>query len=293
MEGGGEERKMGDPEVAETDAITRLRTSSDEEEKHVPEWQKVRDALIALAVEGNDAVDRYGDVITDRGVCMRFLKAHKGKVHKAVDAFKAHLEWRVEYGFDNIVTEDFDDLKKFKEVYWGGRDLDGTMTLIWRQRKHDARRTAPSRFVRFFIHQLESGLRSGADWPNTRLNLMVDLAGMGYNNVDQEMYRELQPILVNNYPKVRKVLYVYPLNWFVEIIWNAVLRSVESTSAMQTKRQLTIIHTHTHTHTHTPATPATAQANSSWGSARYRGQALPPHGRLEGRAEGAIPPIPA
>ena len=246
-----EEGKMGslpgdDPEAAETDEITRLRTiSGGGEEKHVPDWQKVRDALIAMALEGNDAVDRYGDVITDRGVCMRFLKAHKGNVHKAVDALKAHLEWRVEYGFDNIVTEDFDDLKKFKEVYWGGRDLQGTLTLIWRQRKHDARRTAPSRFVRFFIHQLESGLRSGADWPNTRLNLMVDLAGMGYNNVDQEMYRELQPILVNNYPKVRKVLYVYPLNWFVEIIWNAILRSVESTTAMQTKRQLTIIHTHT------------------------------------------------
>ena len=35
------------------------------------------------------------------------------------------------------------------------------------------------------------------------------------------------------------------------------------------------------------------QANSSRGSARYRGQALPPHGRLEGRLKGAFPPIPA
>ena len=45
-----------DPEAAETDEITRLRTiSGGGEEKHVPDWQKVRDALIAMALEGNDA----------------------------------------------------------------------------------------------------------------------------------------------------------------------------------------------------------------------------------------------
>ena len=88
---------------------------------------QIRDKMIDLALNGNEAVDRYGDLITNKGACYRFLKAHKGKVRyspapaptatppsphpppsqtrpippqvdEAVDSFKKHLEWRVSYG---------------------------------------------------------------------------------------------------------------------------------------------------------------------------------------------------
>jgi hypothetical protein len=89
--------------------------------------------------------------------------------------FKTHLEWRVKYNLDAIVDEDFSDLKEHKELYWGGRDKDGVMTLMWRLNKHDAKRTDAKRFVRFFVHQIESGLRTCSRYPNGQFNIMVDL----------------------------------------------------------------------------------------------------------------------
>ena len=37
----------------------------------------------------------------------------------------------------------------------------------------------------------------------------------GYANTDQEMGIILQAVLAKNYPKVRKGLYVFPINWWV------------------------------------------------------------------------------
>ena len=89
--------------------------------------------------------------------------------------FKAHLEWRIRYKLEGIVDEDFSDLKAHNELYWGGYDKDGVMTLMWQLRKHDAKRTDAKRFVRFFVHQIEAGLRTCYSYPNGQFNILVDL----------------------------------------------------------------------------------------------------------------------
>ena len=136
---------------------------------------QVRDGLIKLALDGDANVSRYGDMIADEAACTRFLRGTKGNVVKAVEMFQEHLEWRVRYKLDSIVDEDFSDLKQIHELYWSGRDKDGVITLMWRLRKHDSRRTDAKRFVRFFVHQIESGLRRSGDYPNGQFNIMVDL----------------------------------------------------------------------------------------------------------------------
>ena len=136
---------------------------------------QVRDKLIKLVRDGNTQIERFGDMITDEKACTRFLRGGKGNVGKAVDMFKAHLEWRIRYNLETIVDEDFSDLKGHGEVYWGGCDKDGVMTLMWQLRKHDAKRTDAKRFVRFFVHQIESGLRTCESYPNGQFNIMVDL----------------------------------------------------------------------------------------------------------------------
>ena len=40
----------------------------------------------------------------------------------------------------------------------------------------------------------------------------------GYCNTDKEMSIILQSVLAKNYPKVRKGLYVFPINWFVQVL---------------------------------------------------------------------------
>lgn len=37
---------------------------------------------------------------------------------------------------------------------------------------------------------------------------------------------QLQHALVKNYPKVRKALYVFPINWFVHIFWDSLLKPI-------------------------------------------------------------------
>jgi hypothetical protein len=136
---------------------------------------QVRDKLIDLAEKGNADVARYGDMITNELACTRFLRGGKGKVNKAVEMFEAHLAWRVRYKVETIVDEDFSDLKAHNELYWGGRDREGVMTLVWNLHKHDSKRTEAKRFVRFFIHQIESGLRTCPNYPNGQFNIAVDL----------------------------------------------------------------------------------------------------------------------
>jgi hypothetical protein len=127
------------------------------------------------AQNGNADVEQYGDMILSEAACCRFLRGAKGNVKSAVNMFRTHLEWRVRYKLDTIVDEDFTDLKEHGELYWGGRDKEGVMTLMWRLRKHDAKRTDAKRFVRFFVHQIESGLRTNPDYPNGQFNIGVDL----------------------------------------------------------------------------------------------------------------------
>ena len=62
--------------------------------------------------------------------------------------------------------------------------------------------------------------------------LTVAFAGggwQGYANSDQEMSIILQSVLAKNYPKVRKGLFVFPVNWFVQLFWDTLLKPLLST----------------------------------------------------------------
>ena len=39
----------------------------------------------------------------------------------------------------------------------------------------------------------------------------------------------LQSVLAKNYPKVRKGLYVFPINWFVQLFWDTLLKPLLAT----------------------------------------------------------------
>lgn len=45
-------------------------------------------------------------------------------------------------------------------------------------------------------------MRASPKYPNTTFNIMVDLTDVGLSNNDTEMVAQLQPLLVQNYPKV-------------------------------------------------------------------------------------------
>lgn len=67
----------------------------------------VQQAMYALA-HRNPAVRRYEhDIVSSEQACERFRLGAKGNVSKAVEQFRAHLEWRAAYGLDAIAEEDF------------------------------------------------------------------------------------------------------------------------------------------------------------------------------------------
>jgi hypothetical protein len=113
--------------------------------------------------------------------------------------------------------------------YWAGKDLDGVPTLTWILRKHDPHRTEPERFARFVVAQIERGLRREADYPNACFNIFVDLDGVGLGNNDGDMVKILQKSLVQNYPKIRKGLYVFPVNWLIALLWESIVKPLLST----------------------------------------------------------------
>ncbi len=54
--------------------------------------------------------DRYGDIISDRAVCERFLEASNGDIDRAVEMLTQHCQWRETFGVDTITDEDFSEL---------------------------------------------------------------------------------------------------------------------------------------------------------------------------------------
>ena len=97
------------------------------------------------------------------------------------------------------------------------------MTLMWAVGKHDVKRADPARFVRFFVHQIESGLLQDQRYPNVPFNVGVDLSEVSVASLDPEMYKVLQPILAKNYPKLRKTLFVFPVSWWMQLCWDSMI----------------------------------------------------------------------
>ena len=60
-------------------------------------WCQVRDILVRSALEGNEILHSYGDMITCKETIERFLAGSKGNIEKAAKQLQAHLEWRREY----------------------------------------------------------------------------------------------------------------------------------------------------------------------------------------------------
>lgn len=189
-------------------------------------WEKIRQRLVQMALDGDEDVDYYGDIISDRGAIERFLSAAKGNIDKAADQMRAHLQWRRKFNVDELPEEDFSDMKAWGELYWGGTDNQGVQTMTWILRKHDSSKVSAERFVRFLVYQIETGMRSSPQYPNTPFNIIVDLGEVGFGNNDPEMVGLLQTTLVQNYPKVRKALYVFPVNWFVSLFWDTIIKPI-------------------------------------------------------------------
>ena len=59
-------------------------------------------------------------------------------------------------------------------------------------------------------------------------NIFVELTDAGLHSIDGNVAALLQPILMKNYPKVRKGMFVFPVNWFVQLCWNTVLKPLIS-----------------------------------------------------------------
>jgi len=53
-------------------------------------------------------------------------------------------------------------------------------------------------------------MRASPKYPNTTFNIMVDLTDVGLQNNDTEMVAQLQPLLVQNYPKVGEAPLLLP-----------------------------------------------------------------------------------
>lgn len=62
-------------------------------------WRQVRDILVRAALDGNEILHAYGDMITCKETIERFLAGAKGNIEKAAKQLQGHLEWRREYQY--------------------------------------------------------------------------------------------------------------------------------------------------------------------------------------------------
>ena len=141
----------------------------------------------------------------DDGVLTRHLLSSydEGKVREIDVGFAARqiyemLRWRRDAHVDTILSEDFADLDRTREIYWSGVDREGSPTLVWRVFLHKTGKAgvggAPgadryTRYLTYTFEQLYQRYRRG------QIHVFLDCTSMQSKNVDSAMLRLAAPVL--------------------------------------------------------------------------------------------------
>ncbi|KAI9175380.1 hypothetical protein H9P43_006741 [Blastocladiella emersonii ATCC 22665] len=166
--------------------------------------------LVALDVQGMTEVEVY-----------KFLVANKGDEAAARARIRATLEWRRDFNFASIATEDFGDLEASGKFYaLPHPTTTGRTVHVWRSRLHMPDPPSLPRLVRFMIRQVYFLWRQGraAD----RIVLLVSRDGASPKHRDLAMAKEVAATFNAHFPEILDELYVYPGNWLTTVIWAVV-----------------------------------------------------------------------
>ena len=156
---------------------------------------------------------------------LRFLRARKWDVEKAVAMLVSALNWRCEQRLEDDIVRRGDsvglagkeqsaDEKSFMAQYRSGKayvrgaDKERRPVFIIKVRLHDPKLQSPESMEMFVLHNIET-MRTMIRHPNEKACLIFDLTGFGLKNMDFHVVKFLVQVFEARYPEYLGVVLVH------------------------------------------------------------------------------------
>lgn len=154
---------------------------------------------------------------------LRFLRARKWDVEKAMIMFASNIYWRYDRGIDEFVRKGESvafkesasaDEKSFIMQYRSGKsyvrgsDKENRPIFIIRARLHNPRAQSPASMESFILHGVET-TRSLIGGDVDKVCLIFDLTGFSLSNMDYHVVKFLVQVFEARYPETLGVVLIH------------------------------------------------------------------------------------
>ncbi|KFH45055.1 Phosphatidylinositol transfer protein-like protein [Hapsidospora chrysogenum ATCC 11550] len=171
------------------------------------------------------------------GLVLRFLRARKWDVEKAVIMLISAVDWRKEAKVDSSVVFHGEDValkespsvdeKSFIQQYRSGKSfVRGTdkaqrPVYIIRVRLHDPYAQSAESMESYILHNIES-LRALVKAPYDEACLIFDMTGFGLKNMDFHVVKFLIQVFESKYPETLGVVLIHNAPFVFWGLWNVI-----------------------------------------------------------------------
>lgn len=164
---------------------------------------------------------------------LRFLRARKWDVPKALSMMAATFKWRLQEGDVEEIEfkgelgalkendEEFLLQLRSKKAYIHGRDLEGRPIVYVRPRFHNPKAQKEKCIENFTVHIIETARLTLND-PVDTAGVLFDLSGFALSNMDYAAVKFIIKCFEAHYPECLGVLLIHKAPWIFSGIWNII-----------------------------------------------------------------------
>ncbi|ANB13713.1 Csr1p [Sugiyamaella lignohabitans] len=171
-----------------------------------------------------------GDNVDD--LFLRFLRARKWDVAKALEMFATTISWRVEFGVDELLRTGEEQCVKDKEdgvilqfktgkAILRGKDKTGRPIVDVHVKLHDPKAQSERDIEKFTIFLIEAS-RLCLNDPNDTAAVIFDLTDFAISNMDYAAVKFIITCFERHYPECLGFLFIHNAPWVFQGIWNVI-----------------------------------------------------------------------